>query len=49
MKKQPVSTDISLIIPGFSSAFKAPQTAAPELTKPVPSTIVPPEPIWSYS
>src|SRR5437879_2214146 len=34
---------MSLIVPGFSSPFKAWRGLVPELTKPVPSTIVPPE------
>src|SRR3984885_6804315 len=34
--------DISLIVLAFSSGFKAPRTWPAELTKPVPSTIVPP-------
>ena len=41
-------TDISLIIPAFSSGFKAPRgLAPPELTKPLPSTIVPANSIGS--
>jgi len=45
----PERSDVSMIVPAFSSPFKAPQAVLPELTKPVPSTIVRPEPIWSYS
>ena len=41
------TTDISLIFPGFSSAFKAPSAQPPELTKPLPSTIVPAKSIGS--
>jgi len=39
--------DISLIVPAFSSGFKAPAACRPELTKSVPSTIVPANSIWS--
>ena len=46
-RKTPASTDISLILPGFSSGFKARQPWPPELTKPVPSTIVPANSIGS--
>jgi hypothetical protein len=43
------TTDISLIFPHFSSGFKVQPACAPELTKPVPSTIVPAKSIGSCS
>jgi hypothetical protein len=41
------TTDISLIFPGFSNGFKASVARPPELTKPLPSTIVPAKSIGS--
>jgi hypothetical protein len=43
------TTDISLIFKGFSSGFKTAPASQPELTKPVPSTIVPAKSIGSSS
>jgi hypothetical protein len=45
--KKAGTSDISLIIRHFSSGFKAHFARPPELTKAVPSTIVPANSIWS--